>query len=48
MSLTPSGKDMQLSNNGGITTLLDQNELKVDGVSYTREEASRSGWVIVF
>ena len=43
-----SGKDAQLSNKGGIITLLDQKGLKVDGVSYTKKEASISGWTIVF
>lgn len=48
LGLTLSGKDVQLSNKGGIITLLDQNGLKVDGVSYTKKDASRSGWTIVF
>ena len=48
LKLTLSGKDVQLSNKGGIITLLDQNGLKVDGVSYTKKDASRSGWTIVF
>ena len=46
--ITLSGKDVQLSNKGGIITLLDRKGLKVDGVSYTRKEASRSGWTMVF
>ncbi|TKB85528.1 MAG: DUF2278 family protein [Nitrospira sp.] len=37
-----------LSNRGGIITLLDENGLKVDGVSYTREQAHHPGWTIVF
>ena len=37
-----------LSNNGGIITLLDAQGLKVDGVSYTKADASRPGWTIVF
>ena len=45
---TLSGKDAQLSNKGGIITLLDRKGLKVDGVSYTKKEASRSGWTMVF
>jgi len=45
---TLSGKDMQLSNKGGIITLLDSKGLKVNGVSYTKNEASRQGWTIVF
>ncbi len=43
-----SGKDAQLSNKGGIITLLDRKGLKVDGVSYTKKEASVSGWTMVF
>ena len=39
---------MVLSNKGGIITLLDQNGLKVHGVSYTKDQASRPGWTIVF
>lgn len=43
-----SGKDIELSNKGGIITLLDKSGLKVDGVSYTKEQASKEGWTIVF
>jgi hypothetical protein len=39
---------LQLSNKGGIITLLDEQGLKVDGVSYTKEQASNPGWTIVF
>ncbi len=46
--ITLSGKDAQLSNKGGIITLLDQKGLKVDGVSYTKKDASKSGWTMVF
>ncbi len=38
----------QLGNSGGIITLLDANGLKVDGVSYTNEQARREGWLVVF
>ena len=38
----------QLSNEGGIITLLDPNGIKVHGVSYTRQDAARQGWTIVF
>jgi uncharacterized protein YukJ len=48
LRITLSGKDVQLSNKGGIITLLDRKGLKVDGVSYTKKEASRSGWTMVF
>jgi uncharacterized protein YukJ len=43
-----SGKDIELSNNGGIITLLNKNGLKVDGVSYTKADASKQGRTIVF
>jgi uncharacterized protein YukJ len=42
------GDGAQLSNEGGIITLLDPHGLKVHGVSYTREGASRQGWTVVF
>ncbi len=45
--ITLSGKDAQLSNKGGIITLLNRKGLKVAGVSYTKKEAS-SGWTMVF
>jgi len=48
LGITLSGKDAQLSNKGGIITLLDRKGLKVDGVSYTKKEASGSGWTMVF
>jgi uncharacterized protein YukJ len=39
---------LALSNKGGIISLLDDRGLKVDGVSYTREQARHPGWTIVF
>lgn len=39
---------LALSNKGGIITLVDQNGLKIDGVAYTKEQASHPGWTIVF
>jgi hypothetical protein len=39
---------VQLGNKGGIITLLDDRDLKVDGVSYTEQEAQRKGWTLVF
>lgn len=39
---------VQLGNQGGIITLLDAAGLKVDGVAYTRDQARREGWTIVF
>jgi hypothetical protein len=38
---------VQLGNKGGLITLLDNKGLKVDGVSYTEEQA-KEGWTIVF
>ena len=43
-----TGEGAQLSNQGGLITLLDPQGLKVDGVSYTREDAKRQGWTLVF
>ena len=37
-----------LSNKGGIITLLNQDGLKVHGVSYTKQQANQPGWTIVF
>jgi uncharacterized protein YukJ len=39
---------IQLGNKGGIITLLDQQGLKVDGVSYTKQQARQEGWTIMF
>lgn len=39
---------MQLSNKGGIITLLNQNNLKVHGVSYSKSQAGNEGQTIVF
>jgi uncharacterized protein YukJ len=41
-------KPVALSNKGGIITILDETGLKVDGVSYTKGQASNPGWTIVF
>jgi len=41
-------KPVALSNKGGIITILDATGLKVDGVSYTKAQASSPGWTIVF
>jgi uncharacterized protein YukJ len=38
---------VQLGNKGGLITLLDKKGLKVDGVSYTEEQA-KEGWTVVF
>jgi len=37
-----------LSNSGGLLTLLDENGVKLDGVSYTREQAGKEGYVVIF
>lgn len=39
---------VQLGNQGGIITLLNEKGLKVDGVSYTKDQVAREGWTIVF
>jgi uncharacterized protein YukJ len=39
---------VQLGNKGGIITLLDDRGLKVHGVSYTKADAEREGWTVVF
>jgi uncharacterized protein YukJ len=41
-------KPMELSNKGGIITLLDEEGLKVHGVAYTKAQAQQPGWTIVF
>jgi hypothetical protein len=39
---------VQLSNQGGIVTLLNAAGLRVHGVSYTPAQAARAGWTIIF
>ncbi|MFI8533441.1 DUF2278 family protein [Streptomyces aquilus] len=47
--LVPLGEGgAQLGNHGGEITLFDVKGLKVDGVSYTKEQAAREGWSVVF
>jgi uncharacterized protein YukJ len=41
-------EQVQLGNKGGIISLLDNKGLKVHGVSYTKDQAAREGWTIVF
>ncbi len=41
-------QQIQLSNDGGIITILNQEGIKVDGVSYTKEDAKDQGWTVVF
>ena len=43
-----SGHNAQLSNDGGIITLLSKDGLKIDGVSYTRQDAAKQGFVTSF
>ena len=47
-TVTLSGRDAQLSNKGGIISLLDNQGIKIDGVFYTREQAKKQGWTLVF
>lgn len=41
-------KQVPLSNKGGLISLLDERGNKVDGVSYTREQAKREGELVIF
>jgi uncharacterized protein YukJ len=43
-----SGADIQLSNKGGIITLLDEKGIKVHGVSYTKDQVQKQGWTTLF
>jgi uncharacterized protein YukJ len=47
-ALTLPGTTIQLSNKGGIITLLNSDGLKVHGVTYTKKEVSEQGRTIVF
>lgn len=47
-SLTLPGPTIQLSNKGGIVTLLNREGLKVHGVQYTGKDVSEQGRTIVF
>jgi len=42
------GQGALLSNKGGIISLLDLDGMKHHGVSYTKQQAGRVGWTIVF
>lgn len=44
----PMAPPVQLGNGGGAITLLNREGLKVDGVAYTGQQASREGWTLVF
>jgi hypothetical protein len=37
-----------LSNKGGLISLLDEKGNKIDGVSYTQEQAGKEGELVVF
>ena len=39
---------LALSNKGGVITLIDDQGLKVHGVSYTKDQARNPGWTLVF
>ncbi len=41
-------KEVPLSNRGGLISLLDERGNKVDGVSYTREQAKKEGELVIF
>ncbi len=47
-SIKLDGEGAQLGKKGGLITLLDPEGLKVDGVSYSRDQVRRQGWTIVF
>jgi uncharacterized protein YukJ len=44
----PVAPPVQLSNRGGLITLLDPDGLKADGVAYTKDQAEAEGWSLVF
>ncbi|MFN6535105.1 MAG: DUF2278 family protein [Nostoc sp. EkiNYC01] len=45
----PLGQDgIQLDNNSGMITLLDDKGLKIDGVSYTKKDTQNQGYTILF
>ena len=45
---TLDGNGAQLGNKGGAISLLDKNGVKVHGVSYSKKQAKKSGYTIVF
>jgi hypothetical protein len=47
-AMTLPGTTIQLSNKGGIITLLNSDGLKVHGVQYTKNDVSEQGRTIVF
>lgn len=47
-TVTLKGSGAQLSNKGGVITLLDNMGVKIDGVAYTKAQARKQGWTLVF
>jgi len=47
-TITLSGRNAQLSNRGGLITLIDENGLKIHGVNYTEQDARASGQWLIF
>jgi uncharacterized protein YukJ len=43
-----SGKKARLPNKGGIISLMDKSGIKIHGVSYTKRQAQKEGWLIRF
>jgi uncharacterized protein YukJ len=41
-------KPLELSNQGGLITLLDDHGLKIDGVAYVKAQVRQPGWTLVF
>lgn len=39
---------LELSNRGGLITLLNSEGIKIHGVSYTKQQAQHPGWTVVF
>jgi uncharacterized protein YukJ len=46
--VVPMMKPSELTNKGGIITLLDERGVKVHGVAYSKEQARHPGWTIPF
>lgn len=42
------GSGAQLSNKGGIISILNPGGIKIHGVSYTKRQAKKQGWTLVF
>ena len=48
ITITLPGDTLQLSNKGGIITLLDDKGIKIHGVQYTKRDVIGQGCTIVF